>query len=291
MKPAPDRYAVFGHPIGHSQSPRIHAWFAAETGEVLTYDAQDVKAEQFPAAMAEFLAAGGRGLNCTVPLKELAFRRADALSERAQRAKAVNTLKVLPDGALFGDNTDGAGLIRDLTSNLGLMLRGQRLLILGAGGASRGIIEPLLEQQPTRLTIANRTAKKALQLAHEFSDLGPVTGSGLADLKSEHYDLILNATAASLSGDLPDLPPGLLAPGGSCYDLAYGKKPTAFVHCGQAHDARLSVDGIGMLVEQAAEAFQLWRGIRPDTAPVIAALEAARHPPARSKSAEHHPET
>lgn len=273
---APDRYAVFGHPIGHSQSPRIHTLFAEQTGQRLRYTAEDVPPDRFATAVDAFFQAGGRGLNCTVPLKELAFRRADTLSERARRARAVNTLAWRPDGTLHGDNTDGVGLVRDLTRNLGLSLAGQRLLLLGAGGASRGILEPLLAEQPAGLVIANRTADKAIQLAREFSDLGPVTGGGLPDLLGHSFDVILNATAASLSGELPDLSEGLLAPDGCCYDLAYGKAPTPFVRWGQRQGARLSVDGLGMLVEQAAEAFLLWRGLRPDTRAVIRTLDGDR---------------
>jgi shikimate dehydrogenase len=275
MPPA-DRYAVFGHPIGHSQSPRIHRLFAEQTGQTLTYTAEDVTPEIFEPSVKAFFQTGGRGLNCTVPLKELAFRLADTLSDRAQRSKAVNTLALRDDGMIFGENTDGVGLVRDLIHNLGLDLTGQRILILGAGGATRGILEPLLQRQPSRLTIANRTPEKATQLAREFSDLGPIIGGGFATLEGSRHDLILNATAASLSGDLPDLPPDILACDGACYDLAYGREPTAFVRWGLEQGARLSVDGIGMLVEQAAEAFHLWRGIRPDTAPVIAELNVSR---------------
>ncbi len=281
MRP-PDRYAVFGHPIGHSQSPRIHALFAEATGQWLTYTAEDVAPAGFFAAVTAFFASGGQGLNCTVPLKELAFQCADTLSERAQRSRAVNTLARQADGRIFGDNTDGVGLVRDLCANLGVTLPAQRILVLGAGGASRGILEPLLRQRPARLDIANRTAAKAAQLAREFGDLGPVTGGGLASLEGRCYDIILNATAASLSNALPALPEGLLVPSGCCYDLAYGQQPTAFVRWGQAHGAGLSVDGIGMLVEQAAEAFYLWRAIRPDTAPVIRALNALRGQGTRS---------
>jgi shikimate dehydrogenase len=206
----------------------------------------------------------------------LAFRLADTLSDRALRSKAVNTLALRDDGMIFGENTDGVGLVRDLIHNLGLDLTGQRILILGAGGATRGILEPLLQRQPSRLTIANRTPEKAAQLATEFGDISPITGGGFATLAGGDYDLILNATAASLSGDLPDLPRAILANEGVCYDLAYGREPTAFVRWGLEQGARLSVDGIGMLVEQAAEAFHLWRSIRPDTARVIAELNASR---------------
>ncbi|QSA96278.1 shikimate dehydrogenase [Methylococcus sp. EFPC2] len=271
-----DRYAVFGHPIGHSKSPRIHALFATQTGQNLSYTAHDVPAENFDHALDAFFASGGKGINCTVPLKELAHGRADILSERAERAKAVNTLAVDEDGRLYGDNTDGVGLLRDLTVNLGLALQNRRILLLGAGGASRGILQPLLAEQPERLFVANRTVEKAIQLAGEFDDLGPVTGVGFDALSGRQFDLILNATAASLSGDLPPLPAGVLAPGGVCYDLAYGNQPTAFVRWGQEHGAARSVDGLGMLVEQAAEAFYLWRKLRPETGPVIALLDRER---------------
>jgi len=271
--PTTDRYAVFGHPIGHSQSPRIHRLFAEQTGQSLSYTAEDVTPDIFEPSAKAFFQTGGRGLNCTVPLKEWAFRLADTLSGRAQRSKAVNTLALRDNGMIFGENTDGVGLVRDLTNNLGLDLTGQRILILGAGGATRGILEPLLQLQPAQLTIANRTAEKAAQLAAEFSDLGSIIGGGFASLSGDRYNLILNATSASLSGELPDLPPAILAKDGVCYDLAYGKQPTAFVRWGLEQGSRLSVDGMGMLVEQAAEAFYLWRGIRPDTAPIIAELK------------------
>lgn len=274
-----DRYAVFGHPIAHSKSPRIHALFAEQTGQDLSYGAQDVPAEDFDAALGAFCADGGKGLNCTVPLKELAYARADERSERAERAKAVNTLVWRADGWLYGDNTDGIGLLRDLTVNLGLTLAGRNILLLGAGGASRGILQPLLAENPERLVIANRTPDKAKQLAVEFADLGPIKGGGFEALLGQCFDLILNATAASLSGELPSLPAGVLAAGGDCYDLAYGSQQTAFVRWGQDQGAAHSVDGLGMLVEQAAEAFYLWRGVRPETQPVIALFERERQTP------------
>jgi shikimate dehydrogenase len=274
--PPIDRYAVFGHPISHSQSPRIHALFAEQTGQRLVYTARNVPPASFEPEVRRFFEDDGKGLNCTVPLKELAFRYADRRSERAERCRAVNTLVRLPDGVVFGDNTDGIGLIRDLVTNLGLILEGRRILLLGAGGASRGILAPLLEQRPERLVVANRTPDKAVRLALEFSELGSVTGCGLGELGGKSFDLILNATAASLSGDLPDLPSGILVPNGGCYDLAYGRTPTAFMHWGRAAGAAVCVDGIGMLVEQAAEAFFLWRGIRPETGPVLTALNAER---------------
>jgi shikimate dehydrogenase len=272
-----DCYAVFGHPISHSQSPRIHALFATQTGQNIDYQAWDVPAESFQDGLTRFIDCGGKGLNCTLPLKELAWAKASLKSPRAERAKAVNTLKVQADGSLFGDNTDGAGLVRDLLNNLHIRLNDQRILILGAGGASRGILQPLLAESPGRLVIANRTESKAQSLALEFQGIGPVEAHSFAELDGQQFDLILNATAASLSGELPPLPKSLLADGGACYDLAYGKHPTAFVRWGEAQGASISVDGIGMLVEQAAEAFCIWRGIQPNTRPVIDLLNAERN--------------
>ncbi len=271
-----DRYAVFGHPISHSKSPRIHALFAQQTGQVIDYTARDVPADSFMEELKNFADSGGKGLSCTVPLKELAWHIADEKSERANRAKAVNTLAIGNDGKLFGDNTDGAGLLRDLTVNLGVTVAGLAILLLGAGGASRGVLAPLLDGKPGRLIIANRTLAKAEKLASEFSDLGPIIARGFESLTGESFDLILNATAASLSGGLPPLPERILNPGGVCYDLAYGNQPTAFVRWGEGQGARLSVDGIGMLVEQAAESFFLWRGKRPQTRPVIELLNNER---------------
>jgi len=271
-----DRYAVFGHPIKHSKSPRIHRLFAEQTGQALEYSAVEVPVEHFRTAVAMFFAEGGKGLNCTVPLKELAWRYADRNTERAELSKAVNTLALQPDGSLLGDNTDGIGLITDLLANHAIALSGIRILILGAGGAGRGIIAPLLEQAPQTLVIANRTVDKAVTLAAEFHDKGPITGCGYDALKNRQFDLILNATSASLSGQLPPLPGGLLAAGGNCYDLAYGNEPTAFVRWGLENHAAKSLDGLGMLVEQAAEAFFIWRGVRPQTRPVIELLNSER---------------
>lgn len=274
--PAVDRYAVFGSPIHHSKSPRIHRLFAEQTGQSLRYEAQEVKPESFETAVSAFFDAGGKGLNCTVPLKELAYRFATNKTVRAERSKAVNTLALQADGTILGDNTDGCGLVTDLITNHQLTLADKSILILGAGGASRGIIGPILEEAPSRLVIANRTAEKAVQLAGEFKSLGEISGCGFEALDGKQFDLILNATSASLSGQLPPLPEHLLADHGSCYDLAYGNEPTAFVRWGFAQGAQLSLDGIGMLVEQAAEAFFIWRGIRPQTRPVIALLDAER---------------
>ncbi|MDD5410013.1 MAG: shikimate dehydrogenase [Methylobacter sp.] len=271
-----DRYAVFGHPIKHSKSPRIHRLFAEQTRQSLEYSAQEVPAEQFSAAAKQFFAEGGKGLNCTVPLKELAWNYADHKTERAQLSKAVNTLALQPDGSILGDNTDGIGLVTDLVVNHAIILAGTRILILGAGGASRGIIAPILDQSPQAMVIANRTVDKAVNLAAEFHGKGPITGCGFDDLKNRQFDLILNATSASLSGQLPPLPAGLLAENGNCYDLAYGNEPTAFVRWAKENHAAKSLDGLGMLVEQAAEAFFIWRGVRPKTRPVIELLNSER---------------
>ena len=271
-----DQYAVFGHPISHSKSPRIHTLFAQQTGQRIDYTARDVPADIFKEELKNFADGGGRGLSCTVPLKELAWHIANEKSERANRARAVNTLVIGNDGKLFGDNTDGVGLMRDLTENLGVTVTGLDILLLGAGGASRGVIEPLLAGKPSRLIIANRTLAKAEKLASEFSDRGGIAALGFESLNGESFDLILNATAASLTGDLPPLPERILNPGGVCYDLAYGSQPTPFVRWGLGQGARLSVDGIGMLVEQAAESFFIWRGKRPQTRQVIELLNLER---------------
>lgn len=271
-----DRYAVLGHPIKHSKSPRIHQIFAEQTGQNLSYSAQEVLPEHFQDAVTEFFAQGGKGLNCTVPLKELAWALASQKTPRAQLSKAVNTLKLEQDGSILGDNTDGVGLVTDLTLNHGITLTDKRVLILGAGGASRGIIGPLLEQNPQSLIIANRTINKALGLAEEFQTIAPVAGCGFAELARQQFDLILNATSASLSSELPPLPDALLAENGVCYDLAYGNEPTPFVRWGRDQHAIKSLDGLGMLVEQAAEAFFIWRSVRPETQAVIALLNSER---------------
>jgi len=260
-----DRYAVFGHPIAHSKSPQIHAAFARQTGQDMTYEAILVPLDGFAASVAQFIAAGGRGANVTVPFKEEAFRLANRLNPRARRAGAVNTL-IFDDGIL-GDNTDGAGLVADLTRNLHCTLAGRRILLLGAGGGARGVVEPLLDQQPAALVIANRTVGRAQELAELF-DRG-VRACGF-DALDEPFDLVINATAASLAGELPPLSPRVFTPDTLAYDMMYGRD-TPFLALARTHGAA-TADGLGMLVEQAAEAFWLWRGVRPDTAPVIAAL-------------------
>lgn len=266
------RFAVFGHPISHSRSPEIHARFAEQTRVSLEYRAIDVPIEDFSNRLSAFRETGGVGLNCTLPLKEVAFRACQSLSEAARLSGAANTLLWTQNNQLHGDNTDGTGLVRDLTENLGLLLENQSVLILGAGGATRGIIYPLLKAGVASLWIANRSEPRALDLLNQFEGHGPLKATGFDALEAHHFDLILNATSASLAGHLPPVPDGILSPGGNCYDLAYGKDPTPFVLWGQKQGARLSADGIGMLVEQAAEAFFIWHGLRPDTAPVIKAL-------------------
>lgn len=268
-----DRYAVVGNPIAHSQSPRIHALFAEQTGEDLCYEALLAPLDDFAGTVRAFREAGGRGLNVTVPFKQEAWLMASVRGEAAERAGAVNTLSFLDNGLIRGDNTDGIGLLRDLTANHDVPLAARRVLVLGAGGAVRGILQPLLATGPETVYIANRTAEKAVQLARDFADLGDIDGGGLDALASQSpFDVIINGTAAGLQGELPSLPEGVLVPGGCGYDMVYGDRPTAFVEWARARGAALALDGLGMLVEQAAESFYLWRGLRPETAPVIAAL-------------------
>jgi shikimate dehydrogenase len=266
-----DQYVVFGNPIAHSKSPLIHGLFAAQTGQALDYQTSLAPLDGFTAFARQFFESG-RGANVTVPFKEEAYRMADRLTERGRRAGAVNTLARQPDGTLLGDNTDGAGLVRDLKVNHGVTLKDKRILLLGAGGAVRGALEPLLAEDPYVLVVANRTVEKAEKLAQEFAELGPILPAGY-DWLEEPVDIIINATSASLAGELPPIAPSLIQPGETfCYDMMYAKEPTAFCRWALEHQAGHAVDGLGMLVEQAAEAFYLWRGVRPDSAPVLAEL-------------------
>lgn len=269
-----DRYAVIGHPIAHSKSPQIHAVFARQTAQDLSYEAILAPLDGFVATVQAFRTAGGRGMNVTVPFKLEAFALADRHTLRARAAGAVNTLAFRADGIL-GDNTDGAGLVRDLTVNLGCALQGRRVLLLGAGGAARGAILPLLGERPAVLAIANRTMAKAEELVRAFAaDAGEtrLSGSSFAALAGQSFDVIINATAASLSDDVPPLPPGLYADGALAYDMMYGRGDTAFMAAARTDGAARVADGLGMLVEQAAESFTLWRGIRPDSRAVLAEL-------------------
>ena len=267
-----DRYAVFGNPIGHSKSPFIHAQFAEQTGQQLTYTAELVELDDFNNAVERFAENNGKGLNITVPFKQEAWALATDRSSRAERAGAVNTLIINSKGDYFGDNTDGIGLVRDLVKNYRLQLKGKHILIVGAGGAVRGVIEPILSHEPASLTIANRTREKAVQLADDFSDLGNIKGCGLDEFGDQCYDIIINGTSASLGGEMPDLPDTIVSDITFCYDMMYAKEPTPFMQWAENNGAFKVVDGIGMLVEQAAESFRIWRGCEPDTAPVIAAL-------------------
>ena len=273
-----DRYAVIGNPIAHSKSPLIHAAFARQTGQDLVYDRILGSRDDFAGDVRRFVADGGKGLNVTVPFKEEAFALTDERTERAEAARAANTLIVLRDGRLRGDNTDGVGLVRDLCCNHRFMLAGARVLLLGAGGASRGVLRPLLAERPAALVIGNRTAAKAVELAAAAAGLGPVEGCGLAELAGRRFDLVVNGTAAGLQGEVPAIPDDCLADGGWVYDMMYGAEPTAFVRWGLAHGAAKSLDGLGMLVEQAAESFFRWRGVYPDTGPVIDALRRGETP-------------
>ena len=270
MSAPPDRYAVIGHPIAHSRSPRIHAAFAAAAGQHLAYDRIDAAPEAFEGIVRDFFDDGGRGLNVTLPHKEAAARLADRLTGRARLAGAVNTLARQPDGALLGDNTDGAGLMADL-ARLGIAVRSARVLVLGAGGATRGILGPLLEAQPATLVVANRTAARATALAAEFAAArGTVLGCGYDTLASlvaaGPFDLVIHATSLGLQGEAPPLPPGVVGSGSVAYDLGYGAGDTPFVRWARAQGVTRAEQGLGMLIEQAAESFFLWRGVRPDTA-------------------------
>ena len=271
----PDRYAVIGHPVAHSRSPFIHARFAAQTGLSLTYTTIDAAPEHFAAAVRDFLAAGGKGLNVTVPHKEAALKLVQELTPRAQRAGAVNTLALRPgDAGLLGDNTDGAGLARDLLNNHRVMIAGRRVLLLGAGGAARGVLAPLLGLKPSELTVVNRNVARARELVERFRDLGQLRAIGYADFGRDPYDIVINATAASLAGELPPLPAGIVDSRSICYDMAYGREDTPFVRWAHERGCARALMGLGMLVEQAAESFHLWHGVRPDTASVLSELTA-----------------
>jgi shikimate dehydrogenase len=270
-----DRYGVIGHPIAHSKSPVIHRLFAEQTGEDISYSAFDIHPDFLVRDVRRLVEEGVRGLNVTVPHKTAVQALCDRLSPRARLAGAVNTLVVREDGTIEGDNTDGVGLIRDLRQNLKTRLGGARILILGAGGASRGIIPALAEAEPRDITIANRTVDRARNLATEFRGLCRTVACQFSELGGRHFDLIVNATSAGLEGEVPPFPPSILGPETLCYDLSYAMQDTPFVAWAKAHGAGRVAQGWGMLVEQAAESFWLWRGVRPDTAPIIGRLPGA----------------
>lgn len=263
-----DRYAVIGNPIEHSKSPLIHAAFARQLGHDLEYERLLAPLGGFADTVAEFRAQGGRGLNVTVPFKEDAFQYATRLTRRAELAHAVNTLHFLEDGEVFGDTTDGVGLVRDIRDNLGCSLQGRSILLMGAGGAARGVIQPLLEETPVCLMVVNRTPAKAMALRESFEQ---IECGGYEALAGRSFDVVINATASSLSNDLPPLPDGIFTTGGLAYDMMYGRE-TPFMAFAREQGAGMVADGLGMLVEQAAVAFQIWRGVFPQTRPVIQQL-------------------
>ena len=264
-----DRYGVMGYPVSHSRSPVIHRLFALQTNQHIQYELLQVAPDNLETAVRQFQRTGGKGLNVTMPHKSEVARLCDQLSEPASTAGAVNTLS-FREGEIHGDNTDGIGLLRDLAINQGIILEGANILILGAGGATRGIVGPLLEMQPSSLRIANRTIDKAQALAEHFSHSGPVSACRFNMVPvTDDYDLIINATSAGVRGETPPYPEAALSERTFCYDLSYGLKPTPFSVWAREHGAARSVMGWGMLVEQAAESFHIWRGVRPDTAPVL----------------------
>lgn len=269
-----DNYAVFGNPVSHSLSPRIQSMFADQTQQKLTYRKVLVGLNDFDSTVQTFFSNGGKGLNVTVPFKLQAHQIAGMLSGRAKSAGAVNTLTLQQDGLIYGDNTDGIGLVRDLTENLAWEIQGKRVLILGAGGAVRGVLGPLLQCHPRQIVIANRTVEKARQLAADFNSQANVNGCSYDALSGSRFDLIINASSAGLSGLQPNLSKTLLEEQCYCYDISYGPEPTPFMKWAAAAAAWAVSDGLGMLVEQGAEAFCIWRGLRPNTQRVIETLRA-----------------
>lgn len=266
-----DRYAIIGNPVGHSKSPMIHADFAKQTGQDLAYGAILAPVDGFAAAVDAFRAEGGRGMNVTVPFKTNAHAYATDLMERARLAGAVNCLK-FEGGRVLAENYDGVGMVNDIQANLGFPIRGRRVLLLGAGGAARGVVLPVLAQHAADLVIVNRTVAKAQVLKEMFSPYGAVTSCGYAELGGRKFDIVLNATSTSLHGELPPIAAGVFAPGCLAYDMVYGKGLTPFLRLARDAGAARLADGAGMLVEQAAEAFLWWRGVRPDTRAMLAAI-------------------
>jgi len=275
MNAPPDQYGVIGHPISHSWSPFIHGLFARQTEQAMVYRRFDVPPAKFRRHVMHFFLHGGRGLNVTMPHKLAAAGLANELTPRAERAGAVNTLMMQGENEIIGDNTDGEGLVRDLQDNCGVQIAGTRILILGAGGAARGVLAPLLALAPSEIVIANRTEARACTLAREFAELGNLIGCGFDSALLTQFDLIINATSASTDADSPVIPATLVNERTICYDMAYSKEKTPFVRWAQSHGCARALQGWGMLVEQAAESFSVWRGIRPQTAPVLQALIAS----------------
>lgn len=270
-----DIYAVMGNPIMHSRSPEIFQYFARQTQQDLNYKKILVPLDGFAEAVAKFIAEGGKGLNITLPFKQQAYEIAHQLTERAKLAGAVNTFIIANDGTLTGDNTDGVGLVNDLHANA-ITIKDARILLLGASGAARGVIAVLLQEKPAHLHIANRTAEKAMALRSAFASLGSLTASGLHDIPQQSFDVIINATSSSLHNEVPTISSEFVTAECCCYDMFYADKPTAFQRWAKNHGAAFYFDGLGMLVEQAAEAFYLWRGIRPDAHAVLQQLQQQR---------------
>jgi len=266
-----DQYRVFGNPIHQSKSPNIHKAFAQATDQHINYQAQLVKDDEFEETVKDFFAKGGKGLNITVPFKQRAFAMAQVLSAAAKKAEAANTLYLNAQGQLVAENTDGMGLVRDICHNLKGQLAAKRILVLGAGGAVRGVLQPVLAQLPTQVVIANRTYSKACDLAALFTDIGPIQATPMAQLKGP-FDWIINGTSASLAGDIPPLPQGLITNTSRCYDMMYSAQTTVFNEWALNQGAQQADDGLGMLVEQAAQSFNLWRGVLPPTDEVLLTL-------------------
>ncbi|HSY09142.1 MAG TPA: shikimate dehydrogenase [Steroidobacteraceae bacterium] len=275
MSAPPDQYGVVGHPVAHSWSPFIHGLFARQTEQAMVYRRFDVPPAKFRRHVTHFFLHGGRGLNVTLPHKPAAAELANELTPRAERAGAVNTLLIQGENEILGDNTDGEGLVRDLQDNCRVPVTATRILIVGAGGATRGVLAPLLALQPSEIVIANRTAARASALAREFAELGNLIGCGLDSALLTEFDLIINATSASTNGHAIAIPEKLVSARTICYDMAYSKEKTPFVRWAESLGCARALQGWGMLVEQAAESFSVWRGIRPQTAPVLEALTAS----------------
>ena len=267
-----DQYRVFGNPIKQSRSPYIHQSFAEEAKQVLNYESELVAIDGFNEAIKKFISEQGKGANITAPFKEQALALCDQLSERARLAGAVNTLSFI-NGQILGDNTDGIGLVQDLQRNK-VILKNSNILLLGAGGAAKGVVLPLLEQNPHAIVIANRTVKKAQDLCAQFTvdNNSQLTACGFDDLANASFDIIINATSASLSGDVPPIPADLIKANVVCYDMVYGKELTPFLNWSKKQGADYVIDGLGMLVGQAAESFAIWRGIKPQVTSVITNL-------------------
>jgi len=268
LDPVTDNYAVMGNPVAHSKSPQIHHAFAVQTGQKIHYQSLLVEKDGFTRALKMFQELGGKGLNITLPFKGEAWQITDVRTKRADRAQSVNTIWFSDQGKRHGDTTDGIGLVTDLM-NHDISLKNRKVLVLGAGGAVRGVLGPLLDQEPENLVIANRTLQRAEQLRDQFSEYNNVRIRPYDRLAGDRYDVVINGTSAGLNDQMPPLPENILSHDACCYDMAYGKTDTVFVRWAREHGAQIALDGLGMLVEQAAESFYIWRGVRPDTRPIL----------------------